>query len=250
VVTIAAVVVVLAGIWGFTRVRRAAAPTPHHLRQMTRNEGISTAPALSPDGRLLAYSSDRGGGHNLNIWVQQVAGGDAIRLTRQPADDLYPRFSPDGSQIVFERRGDGIYLIPSLSGTERLLVKGGSRPSWSPDGKFIAYSTGYPGSREAFGLFIVPAAAGASRKVATELATYCCPIWSPDGTHLLVGGSTTGIGWDPMDWFIVPVEGGKPVKIPVQTSLPRGGITSFAPPCHGCAIAICSSSAPQRAAQA
>jgi Tol biopolymer transport system component len=231
--TIAAVAFVLAGIWGFNSARREAA-TPHYrLRQVTRDEGLSTFPALSPDGRLLAYSSNRGayssnrGGGNLNIWVQQVSGGDAIRLTRHAADDIRPRFSPDGSQIVFERIGDGIYLIPSLSGAERLLAKGGSMPVWSPDGKLIAYYTGYStGGREVFGLFIVSATAGAPRKVETELTSYCCPLWSPDGKHLLVrAGFSFG-----QDWFVIPVEGGKAVKVSVQTPLRRAGVTDIAPP--------------------
>jgi Tol biopolymer transport system component len=228
--TMLAVAFVLAGIWGFNSVRREAAPPHYRLRQMTRDEGISTSPALSPDGRLLAYSSDRGGQNNLDIWVQQVAGGEAIRLTRHPAADILPQFSPDGSQIVFQRAVDGIYVIPSLGGVERLLVKGGSRPAWSPDGRFIAYSMGHAGSREGYGLFIVPATAGAPRKVETGLATYCCPVWSPDGKHLLIEGSATGIGWDLPDWFIVPVEGGKPVKISVQTSLRRAGFSDFLRP--------------------
>jgi Tol biopolymer transport system component len=228
--SLAAIAFMLAAIWGFNSARRETAPPPYRLRQMTRDEGVSTSPALSPDGRLLAYSSDRGGGNTLDIWVQQVAGGDAIRLTRHPAPDVQPHFSPDGSQIVFSRVGDGIYLVPSLGGTERLLVKGGSMPVWSPDGKFIAYSTGVAGSREGFGLFIVPATAGAARKVETGLATLCCPLWSPDGKHLLVRGTATGIGWDPMDWFIVPVEGGRTVKISVQTYLRRAGFSDFLAP--------------------
>jgi len=227
---IAAVTLVVAGIWGFNRVRREPAPPRYRLRQVTRDESFNTFPALSPDGRLLAYSSDRGGGNNLDVWVQQVAGGDAIRLTHHSAGDVRARFSPDGSQIVFERPGDGIYLIPSLGGAERLLVKSGSMPVWSPDGKFIAYYTGIRGSRLGFGLFVVPSTAGAPRRVTTELATYCCPVWSPDGKSLLVVGSATGIGWDVPDWFIVPVEGGKALKIAVQTTLTRAGLSDFTAP--------------------
>jgi Tol biopolymer transport system component len=225
ILSIAAVAFVLAGIWGIGRARREAAPAPYRLRQMTRDEGVSGFPALSPDGRLLAYSSDRGGGNNLDIWVQQVAGGDALRLTRHPADDIRPRFSPDGSQVVFQRVGAGVYVIPSLGGTERLLVKDGLSPVWSPDGRFIAYSTGYGFNAKDYGLYIAPATGGAPRKVEADLAAYCCPLWSPDGKHLLVMGI-----FDPRDWFIVPVEAGKLVKIPVQSFLPRAGITVFVPP--------------------
>src|SRR5262249_2178153 len=117
-------------------------------------------------------------------------------------------------------------VIPSLGGAERLVAKGGTSPAWSPDGKFIAYSTGYAGNRELFGLFIVPATAGAPRKVETELADYCCPLWSPDGKRLLVS-TDTGLS---VDWFVVPVEGGKAVRVSVQTPLRRAGVTDIAPP--------------------
>ena len=70
-------------------------------------------PALSPDGGGVAYvSTFRSGRSDYDIWVQQVAGGVPLRLTDDPADDVTPDFSPDGSQIAFrsERGGGGVYL--------------------------------------------------------------------------------------------------------------------------------------------
>ena len=56
-------------------------------------------------------------GSNLDIWVRQVSGGDPIQLTRDPADDHQPAFSPDGGQIVFrsERAGGGGTTLFQLS---------------------------------------------------------------------------------------------------------------------------------------
>jgi hypothetical protein len=67
---------------------------------------LTAYPALSRDGRLLAYASDRGGGI-MNLWVQQVAGGEPVRVTNGPADDTEPSFSPDGALIVFRSERDG-----------------------------------------------------------------------------------------------------------------------------------------------
>src|SRR5205807_445856 len=69
--------------------------------RLTTEAGLCIDPAISADGKLLAYSSDRSGEGNMDIWVRQIEGGEPIRLTRDKADDLEPTFSPDGTKIVF-----------------------------------------------------------------------------------------------------------------------------------------------------
>jgi serine/threonine protein kinase len=54
------------------------------LRQLTFEAGVAITPALSPDGRLLAYASDRSAEGQLDIWLKQVAGGEPVRLTSGP----------------------------------------------------------------------------------------------------------------------------------------------------------------------
>ena len=64
------------------------------LTRATYDAGLTCDSALSPDGKLLAYASDRAGKGNLDIWVQPVNGGDAVQLTRDEADESEPSFRP------------------------------------------------------------------------------------------------------------------------------------------------------------
>src|SRR5262249_845781 len=114
------------------------------LTRLTSDAGLAAEPALSPDGKLLVYASDRGGAGNLDLWVQQVSGGEPIQLTRHEADDPQPSFSPDGTRIVFrsEREGGGIYVISALGGEARLLAPWGREARFSPDGNEVIFWTG------------------------------------------------------------------------------------------------------------
>ena len=203
-----------AALW-FALSPDTAAPTiPNYsVRQVTFDPGLTYQPALSRDGNFLAYSSDRGGDGNLDIWVQQLGGsGEPIRLTNHPADDTEPHFSPDGRTVAFrsEREGGGVYLVPALGGDSRLLVKNGRRPRFSPDGSLVAYWVG-PASRAAIGeIGVVSAVGGEPRRLAADLGETLYPIWSPEGTHLMFAGSRQDLSdWD---WWVTSVEAGEPTK--------------------------------------
>ena len=138
----------------------------------------------------MAYASDRAGAGNLDIWRQQLATGEAVRLTSDPADESEPTFSPDGSRIAFrsERDGGGIYIVSAFGGEARLLARHGRRPRFSPDGTRIAYwvPTGtvwYVGK-----VFTISSAGGPPAPFQPEFASALFPIWSADGTKLLFNG--------------------------------------------------------------
>ena len=102
-------------------------------------EGLEGEPTWSPDGRLIAYSSDQSG--NFDIWVRPVGEGKPIQVTTSPAHDWQPAWSPDGVSLVFrsERDGGGIFVAPALGGSERKLSSVGYHPRWSPDGSQILF---------------------------------------------------------------------------------------------------------------
>ncbi len=181
------------------------------LVQLTRGPGLTMDPAVSPDGRLLAYVSDSGAAH-LHLWVQLMGGTrSAVELTRDDFDVREPSFSPDGGTIVFHSAtdGGGIYTIPVIGGEMTRVASGGRTPSYSPDGKWIAYWIGVEnGTNNAIGLtYVIPAKGGVPRRLANDLPSATYPVWSADSTHLLVFASDVLKFIGMMDWWVLSLDG-------------------------------------------
>jgi Tol biopolymer transport system component len=201
--------------------------------RLIRDSAAAFDPCVSHDGRLMAYASDQSG--NVDIWVRPLDNGEARRLTSDPGVDASPDFSPDSSQVVFrsERNGGGAYVIPVAGGLERLVVPLGRSPKFSPDGKWIAYWTGEAHHFEGKA-FIVPSAGGKAVRVGADLADAKRPVWSSDGNALLVYGSRVRPGGGgavpgPMDFFLVPIDGGPARDTGWTTALRRANIWSEGP---------------------
>ncbi len=108
------IVLVAGGLWIY---KRSETPGPRPQRMLTRitfDDGLQSEPTWSPDGRYIAYSSDRGG--KFDIWVQQVSGGDPVQITKGPGHHWQPDWSADGKYIAYRSEdGDGgIYIVPAL----------------------------------------------------------------------------------------------------------------------------------------
>ncbi len=211
------------GAWAWWRIWREPSATPLAVEQLTFDSGLTTDPAISPDGKLIAYASDRAGEGNLDIWVQYLQ-GEPIRITHNPADEMQPSFSPDGTQIVYRstQDGGGIYMVSSLGGGEpRLIAKGGASPHFSPDGTEILFSDPGIVSRHAYTLNI--AVPGAQRKqLAPELLGVAFPLWSPDGRQILLIGFQVGASLGDAGLFVVSRDGGKAEKVRLDGPIPAG----------------------------
>ena len=121
----------------------ATAPSVRALARITFDDGLQNEATWSPDGRFIAYSSDRGG--KFDIWVQQVSGGDPVQITRGLGQNWQPDWSPDGKNIVYRSEdGDGgLFVVPAFGGDgrERRIASFGYHPRWSPDSSQILFQT-------------------------------------------------------------------------------------------------------------
>jgi len=191
-------------------------PSKFTLSRLTSDSGLTTDAAISSDGSLIAYASDRDGKGDLDIWVQQMAGREPVPLTKTPEDDHEPSFSPDGATIVFrsERNPAGIYTVSTLGGDAKLIARDGQDPHFSPDGKWIAYWTGTPGDDRLppqGNIYMIPADGGPARRLCVDFPSATFPVWSPNGNQILFEGSRDSPreqNWI-LDWWIISVADGK-----------------------------------------
>lgn len=209
--------VLVAVVIGVIARRHSRTGTTPEITRLTFDSGLTTDPAASPDGKLLAYASDRSGSGRLHIWVQQfMPNGQTMQLTRGDADDHQPAFSPDGSRLTFrsERDGGGIYLIPAIGGEATLIAKGGRDPRFSPDGRWIAYwqaaMMAAPFVASAGAVYVVPSGGGPPRPAMSDLTEAGVPEWSEDSKRLIMFGRKDDLpppagAWN---WWVVPVDGG------------------------------------------
>jgi Tol biopolymer transport system component len=208
---IAAFAILAAAGLGFLAARgvmpRTDTSSPVELKRLTDFVGMEEFPALSPDGKSVAFTADVGG--RRQVWVRLLAGGAPLQVTHDDGDHQSPRWSPDSSSLIYfspslEPDGQGkIWQVPALGGTARPLVTSLSSGDLSHDGKHLAYFHSDQGGLQ----LTVADADGSNPHKVTVLPgeyTYSDLRWSPDDRKL---GFQQGRTFD-YDVFYVPVEGG------------------------------------------
>jgi Tol biopolymer transport system component len=192
------------------------------MTPLTTDAGFEGGPTFSPDGKLIAYVSDRTG--NFDIYLKRIDGGPDLQLTTDRADDVQPAFSPDGGEIAFVSGrnfpggiiypspvapliGGDIWVMPALGGEPRKIATG-NHPAWLPDGSGIVYTAGRWFERQLMRVAPsggqpqrIPLAAG-NAHLFNEVTR---PAVSPDGRWIAFESDR--------QVFIVPVAGGTPSRL-------------------------------------
>ncbi len=202
IVTIAALT---AAAWAM--MRRTPPPlTIGTMTHVTREAGLEIDPALSPDGRSVAYVAGPPGKRRL--YVRRVDGGRPIPLTEVGigGSQRRPDWSPDGSRIVFQAGEQGygvrpaartgtLYVVPALGGTPTRLLPPDSEgvalaPAWSPNGTDVAYS-------RSDGIYAISTAPGGQPRTILVTSNAVHSVrWSPNGSRLayVAGGGYFTLG--------------------------------------------------------
>jgi Tol biopolymer transport system component/tRNA A-37 threonylcarbamoyl transferase component Bud32 len=199
-------------------------------QRITHDPGLEIDPAISPDGKMIAYAARPSG--KMALYVRQIAGGRPIALTDGlPGDARWPQWSPDGTQISF-RSQESIYVAPALGGIPKKLVEAAPAQTvyglaWSPDGKQIAYNFDN-------NIFVLALDGGGDPRKIIETAyphpSPYCLCWSPDGKKIAYvlgnSGFLFGSGYlgnigniAPSSIWVISAAGGDPIQVTEDKSL-------------------------------
>ena len=222
-----------------SRLWNHASPPDTRVTRLTDLPGLEESPAISPDGRSVAFTADVGG--KRHIFVRLIAGGAPLQITRDTVDHECPRWSPDSSSMLYFSSGvsgtvqGNIWEIPALGGAPRRVIDSvgcadvnrtdgrlalfrlakegiqlvtaptdGSRfevvaefapatyylyPRWSPDGRWIAFQRG---DSIRFDIFVAPASGGKSRQLTHDNNMMSGFGWLPDSTGIVYSSGRGG----------------------------------------------------------
>ena len=189
-------------------------------QNLTNNPSDDYSPSWSPDGKRIAFVSERDG-HVIDgrptseIYVMEADGGNSQNLTNNPGNDRDPSWSPDGKRIVFSSQRDGhfenkfaitheIYVMDADGANQQRLTENRKNdwgPSWSPDGKRIAFWSYRKGHFQSAEIYVMEADGGNQQRLTNNRHGDFSPAWlnspfsvSPAGKKFTMWGWLKQVG--------------------------------------------------------
>ena len=183
--------------------------------------GLHRSPSLSPDGRTVAFISDRSG--TSQVWIKTLGGGDPLQLTFHERPASRPRWSAEGDQIVYSVQGMGIWSVAALGGSPRQLIDAGRNPDLSPDGRVLVFERPWE-------IWTANADGTNQRRLPALKQGYLAyygdawPTFSPDGKQIALFLAKEGPYGD---YWLVPAAGGEPRRLTNDEA--EGGAPAWTP---------------------
>jgi dipeptidyl aminopeptidase/acylaminoacyl peptidase len=231
----------------------SASPGAGAPRQFTRGEKSASAPEWAPDGKYLAFLTDREKEGERQIWMAWADGGEAWQVTTHKGGVSGFRFSPDGKKLLLsatdqaskeeeERKkvkDDTLVIDRDIKMTHlwlwdiekkeaKRLTEGEfttGDPRWSPDGTRIAYVTN-PTPKADDGdltdIWILTVATGEKKKLVENAGPDQSPRWSPDGKWIAYTTADAAGGVKQSHLNVISVDGGTPRRLTTSFELDAG----------------------------
>jgi TolB protein len=185
-------------------------PSPTPTKTPVPTFTPSPTPTPLPRASLIVFETYRDG--NGEIYLLDTHSDQLINLTRHPADDRRPAWSPDGTNIAFESNRDGnweVYTFDLADGSLERLTEDPAydgAPAWSPDGIEIAFESYRDGNLE---IYVMPSAGGQPRRLTDDPAGDYGPAWNPQEDTIAFTSWRDGN----KEVYSVPASGGEPQNL-------------------------------------
>ena len=162
-------------------------PDGSDLRRLTTNSATDRCPTISPDGKKIAFTSNRSG--NYEVYIMNTDGSNPQRLTNSPVDEAHTDWHPDGSKIAFSRHFDiftssNIFVINIDGSNEQQITNSAGHnmgPHWSADGTKILFNSTRDGNHE---IYTMNADGSNQQRLLFSSVEKTFPRWSPDGSKI------------------------------------------------------------------
>jgi len=214
-------------------------------RQYTRGDKSCSAPEWSPDGKMIAFLSDREKDNERQVWMMMADGGEAWAVTAHKGGVSGFHFSPEGKRLVLtaadqppkdeedrkkvkddtmvidhDIRMSHLWLFDIDKKEEKRLTEGNftvSDPQWSPDGTRITY-TARPTPKADDGdlsdLWMLTVPSGEKKRIVGGAGSSDNARWSPDGKGIAYTGNPDGTGGvSTSSLYLMPADGGPAKKV-------------------------------------
>lgn len=206
------------------------------ITQLTSDPGHDVMPAISPDGKRIAFASNRNG--SWDIYVMNAEGGQAVQVTSDTSDELHPTWSPEGNQIAYSRLGETsdrweIWVTDLSKPNSYKFLTFGLFPEWHPTDSKILFQRSRDRGDRLFSVWTIDYTRGEAvnptELISSPVAAVINPSWSPDGAYVAVstifnpGETPTGTRPEFADIWILRADGS------TRTNLTNGWFVNLMP---------------------